>query len=303
MINFTHNNHLKYSIGGREFGYRENSYEKFEVSLGKIDTSHFRNSSYNKELLRTADLVYKDYGKEFALFLSGGTDSEIVARNFTDIGVKPVCYCIKLEEYNAPDVKIAIELAKELDLKLNILDFDVKEFFYSGEASEFGGSIQCTQVTYLMVYHSILKIGLPSVMGGELLMKKTISTPKSEWYYTLRENEDCSAMRFSLKYNIPLVNEWFSYTPELILYWLSCPDIENMVKNSKFKLSSVSSKNAILKKYIPKIDLRKKTHGFEKLIAFNNEAYRSLTYDQIYRMEPSLDGILYEDALDKLFGV
>jgi hypothetical protein len=30
-MNFTYNNHLKYSIGGREFGHRENVFEDFKV--------------------------------------------------------------------------------------------------------------------------------------------------------------------------------------------------------------------------------------------------------------------------------
>lgn len=292
-MNFTHNNHLSYTIGDKLFGYRTNSIEKFLVSVGSVDTDHYTKSNYQRELLRTADLIYKDYGSDFALFLSGGTDSEIVLRNFLDIGVKPKCFTIKFkDDYNISDVSEAAELAKELDVKLEYIDFDVKDFLYSGEASEFGQHLQCTQITYLMVYHSILKTGLPAVMGGELLLKRNINTDPSTWYYCLRENEDCSAMRFSLKYNLPLVNEYFSYTPELMLYYLEDPDIQQLVTTKyNYKLTSVSSKNNILKKLLPEIRVRKKTHGFEKLLGFNYEAYRQLSSDQILRLEPSLDGI------------
>ena len=138
-MNFTYNNHLKYSIDNHEFGYRKNSYEKYKVTVGQIDQQHYNTSSYSQELLRTANLIYQDYGKDFALFLSGGTDSEIVARNFVDIGIKPKCFIIKFKnDYNISDVDEAIDLAKELQLDLHIIDFDVKDFMYSGEASEFG---------------------------------------------------------------------------------------------------------------------------------------------------------------------
>lgn len=303
-MNFTHNNHLSYTIGGKLFGYRTNSIEKFLVSVGKIDIDHYAKSSYQQELLRTADLIYKDYGSDFALFLSGGTDSEIVARNFVDIGVKPKCFVIKFkDDYNLSDVNEAIDLAKELDLELNIIDFDVKDFLYSGEASEFGKELQCTQITYLMVYHSIKKIGIPAVMGGEVFLKRNINTEPSTWFYCIRENEDASAMRFSLKYNMPLVNEYFSYTPELLLYYLEHDDIKSLVSTKyNYKLTSVSSKNAILKKLVPEIRVRKKTHGFEKLLAFNFEAYRQLTSEQILRLEPSLDGIEYNTIINMLRG-
>ena len=303
-MNFTHDNHLTYTIGDRKWGHRTNSYEPFKLVVGKIDHDHYRTSSYQNELRRTADLVYKDLGKDFVLFLSGGTDSEIVARNFLSIGIKPQCYCIKFkDDYNISDVNEAIDLAKELDIPLSIIDFDVKDFLYSGHAEEFGQKLQCTQITYLMVYYSILKIGMPAVMGGEVLLKRNINTTPSTWYYSIRENEDCSAMRFSNMYNVPLVNEWFSYTPELLLYWLEDSDINKLVTTKfNYKLTSVSSKNDILKRLVPEIRVRKKTHGFEKLLAFNFEAYRKISKNQILRMESSIDGIEINNTITSLKG-
>jgi hypothetical protein len=303
-MNFTHKNHLRYLIGGREFGWRENSLEKYNLTVGRIDAGYYKKNNFSKELKRTADLIYQEFGKDTAIWLSGGTDSEIVLRNFLEIGIKPTCYTIKFkDDYNASDVNEAVELANELDVPLKIVDFDVKDFYYSGEASEFGKQLQCTQVTYLVVYNSILKLGLPSVMGGELLLKRNINTDPSSWYYCIRENEDASAMRFTQKFNIPLVNEYFSYTPELMLYYLEDEGIRKLVTTKfNYKLSSVSSKNDILKRLLPDIRVRKKTHGYEKLLGFNFEAYRKLANEQIMRLEPSVDGIEYNTVIKMLRG-
>lgn len=303
-MNFTYNNHLKYAIGGREFGWRETPQEKYNLTVGQIDIDHYKRSNYAEELRRTADLIYKDLGKDVSIMLSGGTDSEIVLRNFLDIGIKPNCYTIKFKnDYNASDVNEAVDLAKELDVPLHIIDLDVKEFYNSGQASEFGKQLQCTQVTYLVVYYTILKLSLPAVMGGELLLKRNINTDPSSWYFCIRENEDGSAMRFSQKFNIPLVNEYFSYTPELMLYYLEDSSIQNLTSNTyNYKLSSVSSKNDILKRLVPDIRVRKKTHGYEKLLGFNFEAYRKMANEQIMRLEPSLDGIEYNQVITMLKG-
>jgi hypothetical protein len=303
-MNFTYNNHLKYTIGGKEFGWRETPREKYNLTVGQIDSDHYAKSNFGDELKRTADLIYQDLGKDVSVWLSGGTDSEIVLRNFLDIGIKPNCYTIKFKDnYNSNDVNEAIDLAKELDVPLHLIDIDVKEFYNSGEASEFGKKLQCTQITYLVVYHSILKLGLPSIMGGELLLKRNVNNDPSSWYYCIRENEDASAMRFSQLYNIPLVNEYFSYTPELMLYYLEDPDIQLLVNTRlNYKLSSVSSKNEILKRLVPNIRLRKKTHGYEKLLGFNFEAYRSLANEQLMRLEPSVDGIEYNTVIKMLKG-
>jgi len=305
MINFTHKNHLRYAIDNRPFGYRENSLEKYTVSLGTIDPERYSKSNYIDELHRTANLIRQDLGNDLVVFLSGGTDSEIVVRNFIATGFKPRCVTIRFKnDYNASDVAEAQTLADELGVELDFIDFDVTDFYYSGEATEFGKSIQCTQVTYLMVYKSILDLGLPAVMGGEVLLTRKVELDKFYWYYTFRENEDASAMRFTNKYNIPLVNEWFSYTPELLLHYLEDSDIQKLVTTRhNYKLTSVSSKNAILGRLYPGIGQRKKTHGFENLLAFNYEAYNAIGAEQIKRLESSLDGVEISTAIQQLKGL
>lgn len=303
-MNYTYKNHLSYTIGGRLFGYRHDSIEKFCVTLSAVDKEYYRKNDYRQELRRIADLVYTDLGKELVVFLSGGTDSEIVVRNFLDIGIKPRCVTISFKDgYNALDVNESREICKELNLNLDIIDLDIIDFYKSGEAKEFGQKIQCTQVTYLMVYKSILQYGLPAVMGGEALFTKSVNRNGSFWYYTFRENEDASAMRFSEKYSIPLVNEWFSYTPEILLYYMEDKDIQSLfTDNTNYKLSSVSSKNNILSRLYPGIRKKIKTHGFERLLGFNYEAYKDIASNQIKRLENSLDGIPVNEAYDMLRG-
>ncbi len=300
-MDFTYNNHLKYSIGGKEFGFRKSGVEKYEVNVGTIDKDYYKKNNYRSELLRITDLVYNDLGKDLVLFLSGGTDSEIVLRNFLEYGVKPRCVIIKFNDgYNASDVREALELTAELGIDLEIIDFDIKDFFYSGEARDFAEKIQCTQITYLMVYYHIYKLGMPAVMGGELLLSRHIDKNSNYWYYTFRENEDASAMRFSNFFNIPLVNEWFSYTPEIMLYFLESKFGVQEMLSDRYKLTSVSSKNDILRKLYPNVRKKTKTHGFEKLLAFNYECYKDILKDEYKRLEFSLDGIPLDLVLKKL---
>lgn len=302
-MNFTLNNHLKYWINDRLYGHRKTSTDKFVVDVGSIDINHYKKSNWVNEQIRTADIIYKEYGKNFVVMFSGGTDSEIVLRSFKNIGVKPRCVFVCFpDQLNHIDYMNAKVVCDQLDFELEIVEHDLIGFYKSGEAAEFSKDIQCRQMAYLNVYYIIKKLGLPAVMGGEMLLRKHVSvdTPSS-WFYCFRENEDASAMRFSLKYKLPLVNEWFSYTPEMIAYYLENQDIIDLVNNKNFKLSSVSSKNAILKKYMPNIVDKIKTHGFEKLVGFNQETYESLYTDSSIRLEFSLDGIMLTDLRNKLY--
>jgi hypothetical protein len=303
-MNFTHNNHLYYTIGDRLFGHREEPTEKYVVNVGKIDKSYYKTSTWQQEQIRTADLIYQDYGKDFAVMFSGGTDSEIVLRSFKKIGVKPRVVFIKFKgQYNLSDLNVARHIAQELDFELEEQEFDIIDFYNSGQAYEFAGEIQCRQMAYLTVYHHIKQMQMPAVMGGEMLMRRHVTLNSSKWYYVIRENEDASAMRFSLKYNIPLVNEWFSYTPEMLAYYLERPEIKWLInQRDNGKLGSVTIKNRVLSALLPELIPKRKTHGFEKLMGFNGESYEELYKSHVKRLEPSLDGIFIEDLVKQLYG-
>lgn len=305
MINFTQNNHLSYSIGGRKFGQRQTEIEKYQIALGKVDVDLYKKTSWRQELRNTADSVLRELGKDLVVFLSGGTDSEIVVRNFLEIGFKPKCAIIRFNDgYNDYDVHEGEEIAKELDLDLTYLDFDVKDFYYSGKADEIAAEIQCCQITYLTVYENIRKLSAPAIMGGELFLSKKVARNNKFWYYVFRENEDASAMRFSQHYGIPLINEWFSYSPEMILHFLDHPTIKSLISDSiPYKLSSVSSKNRILRSLFPEIRTKIKTHGFERLRSFNFESYVNLgVRNLIRRTESSLDGMPIQKVFETLRG-
>jgi len=302
-VNFTLGNHLKYYINNQLYGNRESIIDPYRVEVGPIDPDHYSRSSWWEEQRRTADAVYRDLGQDLVVMFSGGTDSEIVIRSFLAIGIRPRAMFIRFSGgQNEGDYHTSVQVAKELDIPLSIIDFDVVDFYFSGAAAEFAAEIQCRQIAYLTVYNAIRNHGFASVMGGEMLLRRVIPRgQESEWYYTFRENEDASAMRFSIKYNIPLVNEWFSYTPEMMAYYLEHPGIQNLVETKyNYKLGSVSSKNAILKTLVPELTSRIKTHGYEKLLSFNTETYFELYKTHINRLEPSLDGILLRDLVVQL---
>jgi len=303
-MNFTYNNHLKYTINDKLYGYREEPYDQFKVTVGEIDTEYYATSNWLQEQYRTADLVSKEFGKDLSVMFSGGTDSEIVLRSFLNIGVTPNIYFIKFtNDANIGDYYEVQRVCKELNVKFNTIEFDVIDFYKSGAAHEFAKELQCSQLAYLSVYYNVLKLQTPSVMGGEMFLRRHVNVTGSRWYYCIRENEDCSAMRFSLKYNIPLVNEWFSYTPEMVLYYLENSDIQSLITDRyNYKLSSVSSKNKILEKIFPNVPWKIKTNGYEKMLGFNFESYKVLEKEYTNRLVVNLDGIYIEDVLKQLHG-
>lgn len=303
-MNFTLNNHLKYYIDGQQFANRTSMIQNYSVEVGAVDPTFYATTNFQNEQRRIADHIYNSFGvkNEFAMFVSGGTDSEIALRTFIGMGIHPRCFTIRFKnDYNMHDVVVARNIAKELSVHLNEIEFDIKDFFFSGAAADLSRRVQCSQITYLMVYEVIRQINLPSIMAGEVFLKREVSSSGFKWMYMFRENEDSSAIKFSLQSGIPLVNEWFSYTPEVLLLYLEHPTIKALVNTpNNFKLSSVSTKNKVLTELIPNIHLRVKTHGFEKLVGFNTEVNQILSREIIPNATGIPDGVEMNDLLAML---
>lgn len=305
-MEFTLNNHLKYFINEELFGIRKNPLDRYTVEVGKIDEDHYKKSSLYLELLRTADLVHNQLGNDFEIYFSGGTDCEIVIKSFLAIGIKPKLLTIRYtDNSNSFEVVQAQRIAIDLGLKLEIIDFDVREFYFSGESAILSQQIYCPQLLFCVLFEVVKRRQTAAVMGGNVPLTKKIGNFDPYWYYTYVEYEESCSIRFSQRFNIPTIYEFFSYTPEAMLFWLESEGIKKLVNDDNFKLKAESSKNKILVDDLPQfnIELRIKTHGWEKTTAFNHEASRHLSSKLIPRLTDCLDGIEYTEVIKKLRGI
>jgi len=301
---YSHNNHFYYDLDGVPWATRTSKFQKFQVHVGSIDQEHYAKSNYRQELLRVADMQYHLMGKEPVIFLSGGADSEIVARSFAGLGVKPKCLTVRFEnDYNIEEVNEAVAVTDELGLPHEIIDFNVKDFFYSGEAADLCKEIQCSQIAFLVLLAVINKMQIPSVIGCELQLTKGVSYSSSHWYMRLIEYMDTAHMKLAQKINVPIVSEWFSYTPELMLYYLEQPELEELVYDPvNYKLSITSTKNRVLKKLVPELRKKEKATGYEKLKGFHIEANNELADLLIKPFDNKGNGIRYPELVQRLKG-
>ena len=303
-MNFTHDNHLKYTVGGRLFGVRENPYEKYQVSVGRVDPVAYPNGNWLQEQYRIAELVYQNLGKDLVVMLSGGTDSEIILRSFNHIGVRPRAIFIEfLNGYNHHELIAAQMISDDVGIPLEIVQFDIIDFYKGGRAAELAKEIHCYRFGFLMTYQNILQIGAPAIMGGSVTACRIPTLEGSRWYCSYAEREDMAAFRLHAKYGIPLIPEWFSYTPESIAYFLEDPIIQWTIRERfNYKTWTDGMKNEVFQKWMPELIKKNKKHGFEHLLGFSHEACLKIVKEIPPRLESSLDGIFMEDIQTQLFG-
>jgi len=304
MYNFTHNNHLKHFIDGVPFGVRTNKYQQYTTDVGTIDPEYYAKNNYQSELLRVARLQYDEFKNDMALFISGGSDSEIMARSFARQGLRPKCIIINFTGgYNIGEVKEAVSVAEELSLPYEIVDFDVKDFYLSGAAANLAVKIQCELLPFLAFFQVAKKLNTAAILGGELLIEKYVNNSfEGEWVLRNIETLEAAHVRFSMKYQIPFIIEWFSYTPELMLYYLEDQDIVELINDKTPYWSITPVKNKILQRLVPDLRDKEKTTGFENLrgmLVDSRVELAKLMPDNLGDTKPYLT---YNEVISKLRG-
>lgn len=304
MFNFTHNNHYKHFIDGELFGVRSSKFQQYTTDVGVVDMDYYRNSDYNKERLRIAQLQYNDLGKDLVLFVSGGLDSEIMVRSYVEQGLKPLCIIIKFKgDYNISDVNEAVSLLTELEVPYKIIDYDIKDFYHSGAAAELAVEIQCELLPFLAFFDVSRKLGVPTVLGGELLLERYRGPNQvPQWVLRNLETYEAAHVRFSKKYNIPFIIEWFSYTPEIMLYYLENIQVKKLIEPNSAYWSITPVKNVILRSIIPNLRVKSKGTGYENLkglLVESKQMLGSLMPENIGDSHPYLH---YNEVINKLKG-
>ena len=309
----SYNNHVKFYVDDILYGNSNDPTRKFRVEFGKVDKDLYQRSNFNEELQRVADLQYSIFGKDLIIFLSGGLDSEIVVRSYVAIGLKPKCIIMRFTNFMKPgiienliEVNAAIETANNIGIDYEFFDFDVLKFYVSGEAKEMAIKYTCYLFPMLVYYKvSTLIASNPCIFCGEILLEKHKDIHQSSvWHYRFQETLEAATHRVSQDTGIPIVMEWFTYTPELMLYFLESPQIINLVAQRSYKVASTPFKNYILKTLVPSIkdSNKQKTWGYENLTNMVTEANWQFTSVMPFRIDPTDYGTKYYDVIAMLKG-
>lgn len=296
-MEFTCGNHLTYSINQNKFGYRETPFDRYEVSVGKVDLDYYRHNSWLNEQHRIGSLVLNNIGKDFVLLYSG-LNSECILRVLISLNIKPILIFIRfVGDYNLNEYYHAVKTASDLGLELSVFDYDIIDSYRSKELTEFADSINCGNIMQAVLCHVTHKLQSPAIIGQEITFRKDIKLNSADWYYYFPENANASILRYSLKYNIPVISEWFSYTPESIGYFLDKLDFHNY----QYKISTNSVQNQLFLDMFPNLTHINHRNGYENLFGLLTEF--NVRGNQLHSgLDHVVSGIRLDDLKLQLFG-
>jgi len=208
-----------------------------------------------------------NFKEPFDLCLSGGTDSEVVARVFKDVGIKHNTFIFRCENnINIRDVNSATELCQQLNIPFKIIDFNLEKF-YKDEA------LSLLKKTFMPHCGRLPRIkfidyldNLPIFCDGESYWKRLLEgdyTKKSEWHFYFTEDAH-SVSIYTQNINRTVIGDWYEYTPEVIITYLTLPYINELLDDKIYgKTSTISSKAHIHQQIWQDLVYKPKLIGYE----------------------------------------
>ena len=253
------NNWFSWYYDGVEKCHKQRLTSKFSIDIKKTICKPVK--SYYEELFDNATLIRDTLVGPLDLLFSGGIDSEVILRVYRDLKIPINVYIFKYENnYNHREYNQAIKICEALNVKYNVIDFNVQKFF-ENDAYDIWSKCFANSSGWLphMKMTEYLD-GIPIFGSGDPYWRKQ---DNGTWMFEIDEGA-----KFWTTYHVAVGREaicdWYEYSPEIIIAHMNLPKIDNLINNRiPGKLSSFSHKSIIHKDYWPDIDIRQKLVGFE----------------------------------------
>lgn len=244
---------------------KQHKESKFQIHFNKNYVP--QKLTYQEALFRNAALLKDIYNGPFDVMLSGGIDSEVVVRTFHHLKIKQNVYTFRFEnDYNILDVTNAIKICKDIGIKLNLIDFNLKKFFENDAEKIY-------KISYTTAVEKLVRFAwydfvdnIPVFGDGEpywVRDKWDDFSTTSSWSMFMFETDWAHAV-YSKAIKRIVIGEWYNFTPEI---WLSFMDIDYIQKLTndeiKGKLSSWSYRTTLHRQIWPDIFEKPKLIGYE----------------------------------------
>ena len=219
-------------------------------------------NSFHNELINNSIAIRDTFSGQLDLLFSGGTSSQVALYSFLEAGIPVNLITANFSNLNFRDVNSAIEISKNLNLQLKIIDIDIESFF-ENEAEAIFDKAPCFNINNLLITKLLSFCDNTPIVGGkelQVIRENFDYTINKEWYVKIL-NED-----FYINNNAsrPMVSNWGMYSPEVILSLLQEEEIKKIIDNKHYgKLSLKTSLYPIYKKIWPYFCKRPPQIGLE----------------------------------------
>jgi hypothetical protein len=189
-------------------------------------------NSFHSELINNSITIRETFSGKLDLLFSGGNSSQVALYSFLEAGIPVNLITANFSNLNLRDVNSAIEISKNLNLQLKIIDIDIESFF-ENEAEAIFEKAPCFNINNLLITKLLSFCDNTPIVGGkelQVIRESVDYTLNKDWYVKIL-NED-----FYINNNAsrPMVSNWGMYSPEVILSLLQEEEIKKIIDNKHY---------------------------------------------------------------------
>lgn len=263
----------------------------WDVFTYKSNCANLRHHSFLGEMKLTCIDIFKcaiNQNKKLGLFLSGGVDSEIIARTYLELGIDFEPFFIMFKnDLNVHEKDYVDNFSKQNKKSVNFIEVDIYKWIWDSNGLEKYVRDYKTfdLATPLQLWAREQISNDYAIISGQyephLFKSQHDHTLEYDWVHLFEESA------FLARINHCQQNQFFDfpffylYRPELYAAYSNDMFIKKMIANP-YKLSLVSTKMQMLEFYFSEMPVRPKFNGFEKLertwVGYYNNLIESFGY-------------------------
>ncbi len=260
QIEVCNENYLSFSWSGQNA--RKDRLDNFELHW---KSPVRQNLNFKEEVLRALQLVDKKRDRPLALFMSGGIDSEIIARSLLEANIGFEAISFAISGGNSFDIRWARSFCKKNGIKHSIIQFD-ENVFVEDFAIEMANEFQCPDPYPLFECQRIKMVPdfFPIFGNGEPFLRFSKASQQVE---IVESGSDYVVWQHLQRYGIAACYNFFKFTPELYLSYLREPVIASWVENANTLIFDELTwwKFYMYKKHWTELEPRQKWNGYESI--------------------------------------
>ena len=244
-------------------------------------------TTWTEEIKKSAQILANSTDRDIWICMSGGIDSEVVAKTFKDLGIPFRALIAQFpDKLNEHDIVYARRWCEYYDVEYKLFDFDMLDFIKQGHTKYLKDGLVSNNIfRYFCIemLQCIEDMNGFGILGGKSVgLRLAQSIKGAEDNSTVYDNYDIGSLapiEWCRKNNLKHSVFFYQTTSEIHQSYLNDP-INQMLINNPYMLRSFSSNEAaktlMMRSHFPLSVPRPKHHGFEKIMEIRETAQKNM---------------------------
>ena len=268
----------------------------------KIWYSHCQRAptTWTEEIKKSAQMLASSTNRDIWICMSGGIDSEVVAKTFKDLGIPFRALIAQFpDKLNEHDIVYARRWCEHYNVEYKLIDFNMLDFIKHGHTKYLKDGLVSNNIFRYFCIEMLQCIedmngfgilGGKSVGLGLLQKDKDIIDPNNDPIYDSYDIGSLAPIEWCRKNNLNHCVFFYQTSSEIHKAYLNDP-INQMLINNPYMLRASSANEAaktlMMRSHFPFTVPRTKHHGFEKIMGIREEAQKNMA--RYFGLDPETD--------------